>query len=190
MKVLPIKFEDVLLVEPQVFTDPRGHFMETFQQERYEEAGIAHRFVQDNFSFSSKGTLRGLHYQLKQAQAKLVQVTWGRVFDVAVDIRRGSPTFGHWAGVELSSENHRQLYIPQGFAHGFFVLSETAHFQYKCSDYYTPDDEFGILWSDPEIGIEWPAGIPLLSGKDRAYPFLDDVPRELLPKYQPVMVDA
>jgi len=183
MKVIPSDLSDVLIVEPQVFTDPRGYFMETYHEKRYAGSGIAEHFVQDNNSFSAKGTLRGLHYQLVHSQAKLVQVIKGRVFDVAVDIRRGSPNFGQWVGVELSSENHRQLFIPKGFAHGFFVLSDTAYFTYKCTDFYAPDDEYGIFWSDPDIGIRWPDGTPLLSEKDLAYPRLSDLSPDALPEY-------
>jgi dTDP-4-dehydrorhamnose 3,5-epimerase len=172
MKVIPTSLEGVLIIEPRVFKDPRGYFMETFQEIRYGESGIARRFVQDNLSYSVQGTLRGLHYQIKNPQAKLVQALSGEIYDVAVDIRPGSPNFGKWAGVYLSEENHRQLFIPEGFAHGFCVLSPTAHFLYKCSDYYAPEDEGGILWSDPDIGIRWPVDNPIISEKDGRFPHL------------------
>ena len=183
MKVLSTALKDVLLIEPSVFDDNRGFFMETYQQKKYSEVGIAHNFLQDNLSYSVRGTLRGLHYQLPHAQAKLVQVVTGEIFDVTVDIRRGSPTYGKWAGVHLSDKNKQQLYIPEGFAHGFCVLSKTAVFIYKCSDFYAPDSERGILWSDPEIGIDWPIENPLLSDKDNNFACLRDIPPEYLPVY-------
>ena len=155
--------------------------METYHQRRYTESGINCNFVQDNLSRSVRGTLRGLHYQLQQAQAKLIQVIKGVVFDVVVDIRCGSPSFGQWAGVNLSEENKRQLFVPQGFAHGFCVLSEAAEVVYKCTDFYAPEDEGGILWSDPDIAIDWPIANPLLSDKDSRLPYLADVPPERLP---------
>ena len=174
----------VKIIEPRVFRDPRGYFMETFQAEKYREAGIDCAFVQDNFSHSSRGILRGLHYQIDQAQDKLVYVISGEIFDVAVDIRRGSPTFGKWFGVYLSAENHRQIFIPRGFAHGFCVLSETTDVVYKCSDYYAPQHERGILWSDPQLAIEWPLETePLLSEKDTVYPCLKDMPEADLPVF-------
>ena len=185
MKVLSTSLKEVLLIEPSVFEDNRGFFMQTYQQKTYRELGIDNNFIQDNLSFSVRGTLRGLHYQFPHAQAKLVQVITGEIFDVAVDIRRGSPTFGKWTGVYLSEKNKRQLYIPGGFAHGFCVLSETAVFMYKCSDFYAPDCEGGILWSDPNIGIEWPIETPLLSEKDSKYETLKVIPPERLPTYQP-----
>ena len=181
MKIYKTELPGVLIIEPKVFNDERGFFLETFQADRYSAAGINRNFVQDNLSFSVKGTLRGLHCQLRRPQAKLVQTITGTIFDVAVDIRLGSPTFGKWVGVELSSENHRQLFIPEGFAHGFCVLSETAHFSYKCSDFYVPDDEGGILYSDHGIGIEWPLKEVILSAKDEKYHRLEDVSPELLP---------
>ena len=176
MKVIPTSLKGVLLIEPSVFEDKRGFFMETYQQEKYWELGIDHNFNQDNLSYSVRGTLRGLHYQFPHAQAKLMQVIAGEIFDVAVDIRRGSPAFGKWTGVHLSDKNKQQLYIPEGFAHGFCVLSETAFFTYKCSEFYAPDCEGGILWSDPNIGIEWPFETPLLSDKDSKYESLRNVP--------------
>jgi dTDP-4-dehydrorhamnose 3,5-epimerase len=171
------------LVEPDVYKDDRGFFLETYHQKKYSEEGIAKSFVQDNRSNSAKNVLRGLHYQLRNPQAKLVYVITGEIFDVAVDIRRGSPTFGKWEGVYLSSENNCQMYIPEGFAHGFCVLSETADVLYKCSDFYHPDDEFGILWSDPAIGIGWPVAEPILSPKDSKYPQLKEITNSMLPSY-------
>lgn len=184
MKVLSTSLEGVLVIEPSVFEDKRGFFMEAYQQKKYRESGIDHDFVQDNLSYSVRRTLRGLHYQFPHAQAKLVQVITGEIYDVAVDIRRGSPTFGKWIGVYLSDKNKRQIYVPEGFAHGFCVLSETALFMYKCSDLYTPDCEGGILWSDPDIGIEWPVENPLFSEKDSKFAYLRDVPSERLPVYE------
>ncbi len=175
----------VLLIEPMVFDDPRGFFMETYHQGTYHKAGINGPFVQDNFSHSCKSTLRGLHYQRKNAQDKLVMVITGEIFDVAVDIRRGSPTFGQWFGVCISGENRKQIYVPRGFAHGFCVLSEIADVLYKCTDVYTPGDEYGILWSDPAIGIHWPCVDPILSDKDLVHPLLADAPEEVLFEYQP-----
>ena len=167
MKVTPSEIEDVLIIDPDVFEDPRGFFMETFHRKRYKQIGIGIEFVQDNLSFSVKGTLRGLHYQYPNAQAKLVQVLQGEVFDVAVDIRKGSPTFSKWVGVCLSAENKRQLFIPAGFAHGYCVVSDTALFYYKCSKLYSPKDERGILWNDKELHIDWPTKNPLISDKDK-----------------------
>ena len=178
------KIPDVLLIKPQVFGDRRGFFMESYHAERYQESGINVRFVQDNFSRSCSRTLRGLHYQLPHTQAKLVSVLQGEVFDVAVDIRAGSPTFGQWVGVVLSDENHQQLYIPEGLAHGFCVLSESVDFFYKCNDYYAPADDHGVLWSDPAIGIEWPISDPILSKKDVTHPVLADIPRKVLPVFK------
>jgi dTDP-4-dehydrorhamnose 3,5-epimerase len=155
--------------------------MELFHEKRYAEAGLPGPFVQDNFSRSAKGILRGLHFQQPHAQGKLVQVFAGAVYDVAVDIRRGSPTFGRWVGVELSADNRRQLWVPPGFAHGFCVLSESADFHYKCTDFYSPASEHGIAWNDPELGIPWPVKSPLLSPKDSAAPRLKDAP--VLPDY-------
>lgn len=184
MKVSETGLPGVLLIEPRVFGDQRGVFLETYHREKYARAGIAKPFVQDNHSHSSKGVLRGLHYQLKQPQGKLLYVVTGEIFDVAVDIRHGSPTFGKWVGVTLSAENRRQLYVPGGFAHGFYVLSEQADVTYKCTDLYAPGDEYGIIWSDPEVNIEWPLqGTPLLSEKDAMYPRLADVPVQHLPRY-------
>ncbi len=184
MKVIPTNLPGVVVIEPQVFGDQRGFFLETYQAERYRAAGITATFVQDNHSRSRRGVLRGLHFQLRHPQGKLVQVMRGEVFDVAVDIRRGSPTFGHWFGTVLSDENHRQLYIPPGFAHGFCVLSEVADFTYKCTDYYHPEDEGGVFWQDPAIGIDWPVAEPLLSDRDKNQPMLAAIPPERLPRYE------
>lgn len=169
MKVTETKLPGVLIIEPRVFGDERGFFMENFQQERYREIGIDQPFVQDNHSRSSRGVLRGLHYQKTHPQGKLVSCSRGAVFDVAVDINPESPTFTQYVGVELNDENHAQLWIPPGYAHGFCVLSDIADFQYKCTDYYHPEDEAGIAWNDPEISIEWPdMGVPpILSTKDQ-----------------------
>lgn len=175
----------VLIVEPAVYNDSRGFFLETWQQTRYVDGGIDAVFVQDNHSHSSHGVLRGLHYQLRQPQGKLIYVVSGEIFDVAVDIRQGSPTFGKSVGVVLSGENKRQLYVPEGFAHGFCVMSETVDVLYKCTDYYSPKDEFGVKWNDPALGIEWPVDLPVLSGKDELNPFLSNIPAERLPTYRP-----
>ena len=171
----------VLEIEPRIFNDSRGYFLESYQRVRFTGAGIEVNFVQDNLSFSRKNTLRGLHYQNPRGQAKLVQVFQGEVYDVVVDIRRGSQSFGQWYGTRLSFENMHQLFIPAGFAHGYCVLSETALFYYKCSDYYAPECEAGVLWSDPDLGIDWPMKLPLLSEKDADYPRLKDVPPDRLP---------
>ncbi|OPA87017.1 dTDP-4-dehydrorhamnose 3,5-epimerase [Pseudomonas fluorescens] len=169
MKATPLAIVDVVLFEPKVFGDERGFFFESFNHRSFEEAiGRPVRFVQDNHSRSVKGVLRGLHYQIQQTQGKLVRVVEGEVFDVAVDIRRSSPTFGRWVGAYLSAENKHQLWVPEGFAHGFVVLSETAEFLYKTTDYYEPAYERSILWSDPDLDIQWPlAGPPGLSSKDQ-----------------------
>lgn len=181
MRVIPTKLAGLLVIEPDVHRDPRGFFMEVHQARRYREAGIHERFVQDNLSDSVRGTLRGLHFQIRHPQAKLVQVIQGEVFDVAVDVRPDSPTFGRWEGVRLSHHNCRQLLVPAGFAHGFCVLSASALFLYKCSDFYAPDDEGGILWSDPAIGIQWPVGDPIVSLKDQTLPRLADLSPQRLP---------
>ena len=184
MNILRTDLDGVLVLEPKVFSDDRGFFLETYHRIKYRGLGITVEFVQDNLSFSHKGTLRGLHYQHPHGQAKLVQVLEGHVFDVAVDVRKESKNFGRWVGVHLSSENKRQVYIPDGFAHGFCVLSETALFLYKCSDLYAPECERGVLWSDPDIGIEWPVKEPILSEKDAVYPRLRDIPLDRLPGYK------
>ena len=180
MKVILCELAGLLVIEPNVFGDARGFFMESFSERRYGEAGINCRFVQDNFSFSRRGILRGLHFQSPCAQGKLVSVMQGEVFDVAVDLRVGSPTFGRWHGLELSGENKRQFFVPPGFAHGFQVTSETALFHYKCSEYYSPKDEVSVRWDDPELGIRWPIGQPSVSEKDAKAPLLREVPRERL----------
>lgn len=169
----------LIIIEPKAFKDNRGYFYETFQRKRYEDIGIP-PFVQDNFSHSTRNVLRGLHYQLPNPQGKLVYVTRGSVWDVAVDIRQHSPTFGQWFGVHLNDENHKQLYIPPGFAHGFCVLSDEAHFHYKCTDYYTPDAEQGIIWNDEKLNITWPVENPILSPKDEIYPCLHELSHEKL----------
>ncbi len=183
MKIIQTSIPDVLIIKPQVFGDQRGFFMETFHAERYRNAGIAGPFVQDNFSRSVRNVLRGLHYQVRKPQGKLVQVMKGKVYDVAVDIRSGSPYFGRWEGIELSEENNTQFYVPPGFAHGFCVLSDVVDFAYKCTDYYNPEDEAGICWNDPDIGIDWPLDDPVLSSKDTTYPVLKDVPSDKLPNF-------
>lgn len=168
MNVLETALPGVLILEPKVFGDARGFFMESYNRRRFAELGLPEEFVQDNHSRSARGVLRGLHYQIRQPQGKLVRVTRGAVYDVAVDLRRASPSFGRWAGVELTEDNHRMLWIPPGFAHGFLVLSDTADFLYKTTDYYAPEHERCIRWDDPDIGIAWPlTGEPLLSAKDR-----------------------
>ncbi len=169
MQFTPTSIPDVILIKPKIYQDNRGFFLETYQAKVFNEAGINATFVQDNLSGSNKGTLRGLHYQIKQTQAKLVRVVAGEIFDVAVDLRRNSPTFGGWAAVHISSENKHQVYIPGGFAHGFYVLSDWAEVSYKASDFYAPDYERTLLWNDPEIGIEWPLdnqAEPVISSKD------------------------
>lgn len=186
MKVTPTEIPDVLLIEPQVFGDQRGFFMETFHAKRYGALGIPESFVQDNLSRSVKNTLRGLHFQEPQGQGKLVQVLAGSVYDVAVDVRRGSPHFGKWVAVELSETNRRQLWIPPGFAHGFCVLTESADFNYKCTELYAPSAERGIAWNDPQLGIPWPVTAPLLSGKDQKYPPLSKA--EILPRFDAASV--
>jgi dTDP-4-dehydrorhamnose 3,5-epimerase len=180
MKALTCDIPGLLVFEPTVFGDARGFFLETWNRQRYGEAGLDEDFVQDNVSFSRRGILRGLHFQNPNPQGKLLQVLQGEVFDVAVDVRRSSPTFGKWHGVTLSSENKRQFYIPGGFAHGFLVLSETALFHYKCTEFYSPKDEMAVRWDDPDIGIVWPLKDPLLSERDAKGLRLRDVPPERL----------
>lgn len=174
---------DLLLIKPDVFGDHRGFFLETWSAQRYQEQGIKEDFVQDNLSLSQQGVLRGLHFQNPNAQGKLVSVLAGAVFDVAVDIRQGSPTFGQWFGVELTAENHFQLYVPAGFAHGFCVMSEQALFAYKCTAYYDPSAEHSLLWNDPAIGIEWPVKNPQLSKKDLVGKCLKEFDEAVLPLY-------
>ncbi|MBV8267961.1 MAG: dTDP-4-dehydrorhamnose 3,5-epimerase [Planctomycetaceae bacterium] len=184
MNIIPTSLPEVVVVEPKVFGDERGFFMETYNHGRYGAAGLPSAFVQDNVSFSAKGVLRGLHYQEPYPQGKLLFVLQGEIFDVAVDIRRGSPSFGRWVGVTLSSGNKRQLYVPPGFAHGFCVTSDTALVIYKCTEVYRPEADHGVRWDDPRIGVEWPAGQPLLSEKDRRAPLLSEVPPDELPDYR------
>lgn len=183
MRRIETSLPGVCELRPDVLEDARGFFMETYHQEKFRSLGITDDFVQDNHSRSSKGILRGLHYQLHHAQAKLCRVVEGEVFDVAVDIRLGSPTFGKWAGVTLSERSHNMIYIPSGFAHGFVALSETVQFLYKCSDFYFRDDEHGVVWNDPALNIAWGIATPLVSEKDSRLPRLADIPHELLPHY-------
>lgn len=180
MKITRCELEGLLILEPKVFGDARGFFMETWNQRRYTEAGLAGDFVQDNLSSSRRGTLRGLHFQNPASQGKLVSVLDGEVFDVAVDLRRSSATFGRWHGLTLSSVNRQQFFIPPGFAHGFVVMSETAMFHYKCTDFYTPANELTVRWDDPEVGIQWPIRNPVLSEKDARGLRLRDVPVDRL----------
>ena len=175
MRFLPRQIPEVILVEPKVHRDDRGFFLETYHQRKFADGGLNVEFVQDNHSRSIRGTLRGLHAQLRRPQGKLVRAVLGEIFDVAVDIRPGSSTFGRWVGEVLSEENFHQLYVPPGFAHGFCVLSETAHVLYKCTELYDPKDEIVIAWNDPEIGIDWPVEGPLLSPRDLAAPRLAEV---------------
>lgn len=184
MNVIPTPLEGMVIIDPQIFGDPRGYFLENYQKQRYSDAGIAVEFLQDNLSFSQRDTLRGLHFQYPRGQAKLVQVLQGEVYDVAVDIRHGSPTFGQWFGVTLSAETQRQLFIPQGFAHGFCVLSDTALFMYKCTDYYVPEDEGGICWDDPDLAIEWPVKTPILSDRDQGLSLIRELKTDCLPVFQ------
>lgn len=169
MQIIDTELDDVKIIEPVVYGDDRGFFLESWNRKVFEELGLPDQFVQDNHSRSARGVLRGLHYQINQTQGKLVRVTQGEVFDVAVDMRRSSSQFGQWAGVRLSEFNRRQLWVPEGFAHGFYVVSESADFQYKCTDYYSPEYERTLLWSDKEVGIDWPiesGNVPTLAGKD------------------------
>lgn len=188
MQLIPTSLPEISLIEPRVFGDQRGFFMETYSARAFAEFGIMHSFVQDNHSLSRRGTLRGLHYQLANPQAKLCRVIRGAVWDVAVDIRRGSPTFGQHVGALLSAENKRLIYIPSGFAHGFLVLSDEAEFLYKCDDHYSSADEYGVRWDDAALAIQWPLqehGIaaPLLSGKDEIAPVLADIAAANLPEF-------
>lgn len=179
MDVIKTKLAGVVIIEPKVFGDERGFFLETFQSERYRElAGIELPFVQDNHSRSSQGVLRGLHFQIAKPQGKLVRVVRGEVYDVAVDINPNSPTYGQYEGVILNEQNKRQFWVPPGYAHGFAVLSETADFEYKCTDYYDPTDEGGIIWNDPQVGIDWPLSDPKLSAKDAALPTLKELNKQ------------
>jgi dTDP-4-dehydrorhamnose 3,5-epimerase len=180
MRFLSTALPGVLIVEPDVHRDQRGFFLETYHEQKYREGGINVTFVQDNHSRSVRGTLRGMHAQRRRPQGKLVRVIEGEIFDVAVDIRRASPTFGRWVGVTLSAENFRQCYIPPGFAHGFCVTSESAQVEYKCTALYDPTDEIAFLWNDPAVGIRWPNAHPLLSARDRTAPLLRDLMEQLL----------
>ena len=184
MQFLQTALPGVIVIVPDVHRDARGFFLETFHADRYRAAGIHQPFVQDNQSLSVRGTIRGLHLQVKRPQAKLVRVIEGTIYDVAVDVRRGSPTFGKWIGVELSAENFKQCFVPAGFAHGFSVMSEIAQVEYKCTDVYDRESEVGIAWDDPGLAIGWPAGNALLSDRDREAPRLADI-TERLPIYQP-----
>ncbi len=175
MKFLPAGIPGVIVIEPDVHRDPRGFFLETYHTEKYQAGGIVDIFVQDNQSRSAGGTIRGLHLQRRHPQGKLIRVIEGEIFDVAVDVRRGSPTFGKWVGVTLSAENFKQCYIPQGFAHGFAVVSAVAQVEYKCTDVYDAPSEIGIAWDDPAIGIAWPVSNPVLSDRDKRHPRLADV---------------
>lgn len=184
MKVIETAIPGVLIIEPKVFGDERGYFMESWQHKRYRDIGITSDFVQSNVSRSTKGVLRGLHFQNPHPQGKLVSVLAGEVYDVAVDIRRESPTFGQYVGVNLNDENHRQFYVPEGFAHGFCVTSDVAIFSYMCTDYYHAESEASIAWDDADIGIDWPIASPRLSDKDKAAATLSQFPTDRLPRYR------
>lgn len=181
MEIIKTSIPEVIVFVPPVFTDSRGYFLETYQQQKYAAAGIPKPFVQDNQSYSTKNVLRGLHFQLRHPQGKLVRVIQGSVFDVAIDMRKNSPTFGKWHGEILSAENKRQMYVPENFAHGFCVLSDSAEFVYKCTDFYVPGDEVGLIWNDPQVGVKWPIEQPILSDKDAVLPSWADI-LELLPE--------
>ncbi len=185
MKLIETALTGCKVIEPDVFGDDRGFFLETWNADRFAEHGLSGLFVQSNVSASAKGVLRGLHYQWPRPQGKLVTVLEGEVYDVAVDIRRGSPTFGRWEAVVLSAENKRQFWIPEGFAHGFAVLSERALFSYLCTDIYVKETDAGIRWNDADIAVNWPISVPTLSGKDEAAPFLKDIAEDRLPVFQP-----
>ena len=184
VRIVETALPGVLIVEPELFRDARGFFLETYHARKYAALGILRPFVQDNHSFSVRGTLRGLHAQRARPQGKLVRAADGEVFDVAVDIRRGSPAFGRWVGVTLTGESGRQLYLPPGFAHGFCVRSQTAHVEYKCTDFYDPTDELTVRWDDPDLGIVWPVAAPILSPRDAAAPRLAEL-MDRLPRYAP-----
>ena len=190
MKIITTNLPGVIVFEPKVFGDKRGFFLETFRDDVLQDAGINSQFVQDNHSRSSKGVLRGLHYQITQTQGKLVRVATGSVYDVAVDVRHGSPTFGEWYGTQLDEDNMRIMYVPPGYAHGFVVLSDTTDFLYKCTDYYHPQSEKGIAWNDPEIGIEWPTSEVSLSEKDKNNVLLKDQTPDKLPDFQNFKLDS
>lgn len=185
MKVIETPLPGVLIIEPRVFVDSRGSFLESYNRQHFAEYGIPGeklRFVQDNSTRSYKGVLRGLHFQINHPQGKLFSVSHGNVFDVVADVNPDSLTFGQWVGVNLSGENHHQMWVPPGYAHGFYVLSDVADVQYKCTDFYDPKDEGGLIWNDPDLGIDWPTHHPLLSDKDAALPGLADVSRHVLPR--------
>ena len=182
LKIETTPLKGLLIIEPVVYTDDRGHFLETFQQLRYRENGVPTAYVQDNLAFSHKNVLRGLHFQVNYPQAKLIQAISGEIFDVAVDVRPGSSTFGRWSAVRLTADNHRLLFVPEGFAHGYCVISESATVMYKCSEYYHPDDEGGVLWSDPKIGIDWPVRQPVVSDKDARLPPLETLHPDQFPR--------
>ena len=183
MRVEPSALSEVLIIDPDVHVDGRGFFIESYHADRYRRHGIEGPFVQDNHSRSLARTLRGLHLQLQHPQGKLIRVIEGEIFDVAVDVRRGSPTFGRWVGINLSAENFKQCYVPEGFAHGFCVLSEIAQVEYKCTDVYDPSSEIGIMWNDPTVGIAWPVAQPILSSRDGRHPSLADL-MDRLPLYR------
>jgi dTDP-4-dehydrorhamnose 3,5-epimerase len=183
MERIETSLPGVFELRPKVFRDLRGFFLETYHRDKFAALGIADRFVQDNHSCSTQGTLRGLHYQLRHPQAKVCRVVQGEALDVAIDIRAGSPHFGKWTSVQLSARSNNQVYIPAGFAHGFLALTDTVQFLYKCSDFYDPGDEHGILWSDPDLGIPWGITDAIVSQRDANYPKLAQIPRELLPGY-------
>lgn len=184
MQVTETKLPGAFVIEPKVFGDHRGYFLETWNRNRYQQSGISETFVQDNLSKSQRGVLRGLHFQSPAFQGKLVSVIEGEVFDVAVDIRLGSPTYGQWQSVVLSGENKRQFYVPPGMAHGFVVTSETAIFSYKCTDFYAPQDEISLMWDDPSLAIDWPISAPLLSEKDKRGLPLADLPQDRLMRFK------
>jgi dTDP-4-dehydrorhamnose 3,5-epimerase len=184
MKFTELEIPGLILVEPDAFADSRGYFTETFHSEKYAAGGIDRDFVQDNFSHSVRGVLRGLHFQRRNPQGKLVYVAAGEIFDVAVDMRRGSPAFGRWVGCTLGARDHRQLFVPEGCAHGFCVLSDEADVMYKCTTFYVPSDDQGIVWNDPSLGIRWPVDRPILSTKDAALPLFSSIPEDLFPVYR------
>lgn len=179
MRFEPTSLPEVILIEPRVHRDARGFFLESYHEQRFAEGGITARFVQDNHSLSARGTLRGLHMQRRFAQGKLIRCTEGEIFDVAVDARPGSQSFGRWVGETLSAQNFRQLFVPPGFLHGFCVVSEKAQVEYKCTELYHPEDELGVIWNDPAIGVRWPIAAPLLSAKDTALPRLSEIESRL-----------
>jgi dTDP-4-dehydrorhamnose 3,5-epimerase len=183
MEIIDTKIKDVKLIKPKIYGDSRGFFLETYHKDQYKKAGISNHFVQDNHSRSKKNILRGLHYQLDKMQGKLVRVSNGRVYDVAVDMREGSPTFKEYVSFILSDKNQYQLYIPPGFAHGFCVISDEADFEYKCTEFYNPNSEVGIMWNDPDIDIDWPISDPIVSDKDNKNFLISEIPNTLIPKY-------